>query len=87
LNLQAESLAQLQTLLSINEYKWYEEKKETYNSRLDYIRERLRLLYVGITRAKRELIITWNVGRNGNLKPAVSLVSLQDYWMSQEEGN
>jgi DNA helicase-2/ATP-dependent DNA helicase PcrA len=30
---------------------------------LDYAAERLRLFYVGITRARRELIITWNTGR------------------------
>jgi DNA helicase-2/ATP-dependent DNA helicase PcrA len=34
----------------------------TYQARLEYTEERLRLLYVGITRAKKELIVTWNVG-------------------------
>ena len=36
------------------------------SARLDYVRERLRLLYVGITRARRELVVTWNTGRKGN---------------------
>jgi DNA helicase-2/ATP-dependent DNA helicase PcrA len=84
LNLQTESFAQLESLLTIDEFIWYEENNATLNSRLDYIRERLRLLYVGITRAKRELIITWNVGRKGNLKPAISLVCLQDFWLDQD---
>ena len=34
----------------------------TNQARLDYAAERLRLLYVGITRAKRDLIVTWNTG-------------------------
>jgi DNA helicase-2/ATP-dependent DNA helicase PcrA len=46
---------------------------------LDYVRERLRLLYVGITRAKRELFLTWNTGRQGDQKPALPFVSLQGW--------
>ncbi|MFZ5912093.1 MAG: ATP-dependent helicase, partial [Chloroflexota bacterium] len=45
---------------SNDEYDWYEEGAATLRSRLDYVKERLRLFYVGITRAKRELIVTWN---------------------------
>ena len=44
------------------------------------MRERLRLLYVAITRAKRELVITYNTGRKGELQPATPLVELIDYW-------
>jgi DNA helicase-2/ATP-dependent DNA helicase PcrA len=40
----------------------------------------LRLLYVGITRAKKELVITWNSGRQGSLQPAIPFVALQSYW-------
>jgi DNA helicase-2/ATP-dependent DNA helicase PcrA len=42
----------------------------------------LRLLYVGITRARRELIITYNTGRDGSkleLRPALALEALQRY--------
>lgn len=39
------------------------EGQATLNFRVDYVAERLRLLYVAITRAKRELVITWNMGR------------------------
>lgn len=83
LNIQAETLSQLRSLLITNEHSWYEEGIATLNSRLDYIRERLRLLYVGITRAKKELIITWNTGKQKNLKPAIALESLHEHWLGQ----
>ena len=80
LNLQAEALAQLEALLSTDEYSWYQEGEATRRARLDYVRERLRLLYVGITRAKKELVVTWNTGRKGGLQPAEPFVALLDYW-------
>jgi DNA helicase-2/ATP-dependent DNA helicase PcrA len=49
LNLEAEALAQLTALESTSEYDWYEEGAATLRSRLGYVKERLRLLYVGIT--------------------------------------
>ena len=49
----------------------------TQQARLDYVRERLRLLYVGITRAKKELIITWNTGRQGDQTQAIPFAALQ----------
>jgi DNA helicase II / ATP-dependent DNA helicase PcrA len=56
----------------------------TARARIDYAAERLRLLYVGITRAKRELIVTWNTGRSptGALQPAAPLIALQAWWES-----
>ena len=53
-------------------------------ARIDYAAERLRLLYVGITRAKRELIVTWNTGRlpGAALQPAAPLLALQAWWES-----
>lgn len=74
LNLEAESLAQLQALQEDAEYH---EGIATRDARLDYTAERLRLLYVGITRARSELIVTWNTGRQGDLQPALPLVALQ----------
>jgi DNA helicase-2/ATP-dependent DNA helicase PcrA len=79
LNIQAEALEQLQNLLSTDEYHWYQEGAATGEARQEYARERLRLLYVGITRAKKELIITWNTGRRGELFPALPVVALQSY--------
>jgi DNA helicase-2/ATP-dependent DNA helicase PcrA len=79
LNIEAESLAQLKALVSSDEYHWYSEGSPTIEARMDYARERLRLLYVGITRAKKELIITWNNGRRGESLAAVPLVELYSY--------
>lgn len=80
LNLEAEALAQLQALTSHDAYGWYEEGHATHNARLDYVKERLRLLYVGMTRAKRELIMTWNTGRQGNATPAMAMSELMGQW-------
>ncbi|MCZ7553426.1 MAG: hypothetical protein M5U05_12710 [Anaerolineales bacterium] len=90
LNLEAEALAQMRAAFVSDEFEWYEEGRATQAARLDYVRERLRLLYVGITRARKELIVTWNSGRDGNLQPAAALVALQSFQarrgLSQPEG-
>jgi DNA helicase-2/ATP-dependent DNA helicase PcrA len=80
LNLEAEALDQLSEALSPDEYSWYEEGKASRQARLDYVSERLRLLYVGITRARQELIITWNTGRRGDQIPAEPFLALKGYW-------
>jgi DNA helicase-2/ATP-dependent DNA helicase PcrA len=79
LNLEAETLAQLQAAMTTNEYAWYEPGQATQQARLDYVRERLRLLYVGITRAKQDLIITWNTGRTGEQTQALPFSALQGW--------
>jgi DNA helicase-2/ATP-dependent DNA helicase PcrA len=61
-NLEAEAIAQLE-LLYEKKLDQYVGGEATEKARLDYTAERLRLLYVGITRAKKELVITWNTGR------------------------
>ena len=76
LNLEAEALAQLDAALASSEYDWYAEGQPTLDARLDYVRERLRLFYVGITRAKRDLIVTWNSGRQGEAQPALPFQAL-----------
>ena len=80
LNLEAEAMAQLVAAFSTDEYIWYKEGEASQKARLDYVCERLRLLFVGITRAKKELILTWNTGRNGNQQPALPFVELQAFW-------
>ncbi len=80
LNLEAEALAQLAALESNSEYQWYEEGAATVASRIDYVKERLRLFYVGITRAKRELIVTWNSGRQGDATPSLPMADLMGWW-------
>lgn len=77
LNLQAEALAQLDYLLEPDSSNSYQEGVASKEARLDYSRERLRLLYVGITRAKKELVITWNTGRRGESLQALPFVALQ----------
>ena len=97
LDLAAESLEQLRVLGSRyvpptnggttrppnDEYDWYEEGAATMRSRLDYVKERLRLLYVGITRAKKDLIVTWNSGRQGDATPSLPMAELMGYWENQ----
>jgi len=77
LNLQAEAIAQLEALVESGEYY---EGDATLEARAEYVKERLRLLYVGITRARREVIITWNMGRHWQQgrenQPAVPVVAL-----------
>ncbi|NMB87465.1 MAG: ATP-dependent helicase [Chloroflexi bacterium] len=78
LNLQAETLAQLQALFSGDD-PGGPEGLATRQSRLEYAAERLRLLFVAITRAKSELIITWNTGKNSDLQAARPLAALKTY--------
>lgn len=80
LNLEAEALAQLSAALSSSEYDWYDEGTATQVARIDYVKERLRLLFVGITRAKKELVVTWNTGRQGDATPALALAALMGGW-------
>ncbi len=81
LNLEAEALFQLRAILKGTKVDLYETGRAGLEARQDYIAERLRLLYVGITRARRELVITWNTGRQKNLSPALPLKALSAYWM------
>ncbi len=76
LNLAEECLAQLDVLRT---GEIYNEGEATLSSRIEYAAERLRLLYVGITRARKELIITWNTGR-GEATEATPLVALRTFW-------
>jgi DNA helicase-2/ATP-dependent DNA helicase PcrA len=56
----------------------------TQRARLEYSSERLRLLFVGITRARESLVITWNTGRKDQ-KMALSLAALYGIWKGQHE--
>ncbi len=83
LNLESEALAQLKALSKDNPAA-YVEGTATLEARTDYAAERLRLLYVGITRAKKELIITWNSGRSQSQRPpnqqATPFIALSTWW-------
>ena len=80
LNLEAEALTQLTAALSTGEYDWYAEGTATLSARADYVRERIRLFYVGLTRAKRELVVTWNTGRQGDAQPSLAMQALMGWW-------
>lgn len=80
LNLEAEAIAQMDAAVVTDASPDYQEGAATLQARLDYVRERLRLLYVGITRARRELILTWNTGRRGNATPSLPFTALWHWW-------
>jgi DNA helicase-2/ATP-dependent DNA helicase PcrA len=80
LNLQAEVLDQFEVAYDPDMFQWYKEGLGTYKARLDYIRERLRLFYVGITRAKEDLIISYNTGKRGNLHLSRPFAALINFW-------
>ncbi|MBN1371926.1 MAG: ATP-dependent helicase [Anaerolineaceae bacterium] len=82
LNLEAEALDQLRVVVHGDPEDWYEEGHATQRSRIDYARERLRLLYVGVTRARQELVVTWNGGKQGQAVPATPFVELINFWES-----
>ncbi len=82
LNLEAESLGQLTALANDIPYR---EGMATEAARVDYAAERLRLLYVGITRARRELIMTWNTGQQGDQHMAIPFAALQAYLDQKEQ--
>ena len=87
LNLEAEVLAQLESLAEEDEEGvgvWGEEGA-TQRARWEYAGERLRLLYVGITRARKELVMTWNTGRRGDQQRAAPFIALQTFWEGQGE--
>ncbi len=84
LDLSAEAVAELQALFEPDISNWYQEGLASYNARQDYVRERLRLFYVGITRARKELVVTWNSGREGRSQPALAFVYLQDFWRGSQ---
>lgn len=78
LNLRAEALAQLRAIDQPERYA-YEEGQATNDARHDLIGERLRLLYVGITRARRELIVSFNTGRRHDVTPAAPFIALRQF--------
>jgi DNA helicase II / ATP-dependent DNA helicase PcrA len=81
LNLPAEALSKLKALATGDLPGIYmEEGAATYLARTEYAAERLRLLYVGITRARKELIITWNSGRRNDNVECLPVAALRTYW-------
>ena len=78
LNLEAETRSHLEALVGGDPLAgMMEEGAATYTARMEYAAERLRLLFVGLTRARREVILTWNDGRKNDCQPAVGFKVLQ----------
>jgi DNA helicase-2/ATP-dependent DNA helicase PcrA len=82
LNLQAETLAQLRALHEDAGLFLYDEGTPSLRAREEYTAERLRLFYVGITRAKNALVVTWNTGQRGSSQPSIPFIALQT-WFEQ----
>ena len=79
-NLEAETIARLRALLGGDIQGWNLAAGEaTLQARIDVAAERLRLLYVGITRAKKELIISWNMGSQAGITEAAPLADLRHF--------
>ncbi len=81
LNLAAEAEAQLRQL-RMGTLDEYVSGRASEQARLDLAAERLRLFYVGITRARRELIVTYNTGRQAEknpLPPALPFTMMAEY--------
>ena len=80
LNLVAEASAQLEQLAG-GTLDDYVPGPATEHARRELAAERLRLLYVGITRARKELIVTYNTGKQPEkepLSPALAMLALKD---------
>ncbi len=90
LNLPAEALKLLEVLAAARAGESIDlpiEGTATREARQKYIDERLRLLYVGITRARKALTITSNSGKSGQLmQPASALLALHSLWTKEAEG-
>ncbi len=86
LNLEAEAVAQVE---AIHRHADYIIGVATRKARTDYVEERLRLLYVGITRAARELIITWNTGSRDDAprQAAAPFLALYTYFENRDTEN
>lgn len=85
LNLNAEILEQLKMVINFISPGDYHEGYASQKAREEFIKERLRLLYVGITRAKRSMTITYNSGRKSNTMEALPFLALRKFWVNKFE--
>ena len=72
-NLEAELLYDLESLRVEHSGGIMLRAYDKQDARNDVARERLRLFYVGITRAKKSLTISWNTGTRNNLRASLPL--------------
>jgi DNA helicase-2/ATP-dependent DNA helicase PcrA len=64
----------------------FDEGSATRKARLDDAAESLRTFYVGITRARRQLVVTYNTGRRGTNRPSVPFTVLKTYQERSRNG-
>jgi DNA helicase-2/ATP-dependent DNA helicase PcrA len=85
LNLEAETIAKITALVNRDSGRLFmPEGIASEESRIEYSSERLRLFFVGITRARRELCITWNTGRRGDAKQAIPFEAIRSAWEERD---
>ena len=83
LDLQAEILQALKVISFPDRGLHYRKGDGSRAAWLDSVKERLRLLYVGITRAKKGLYISHNSGRFGNITESNVVTVLRQMWQKQ----
>lgn len=86
INLVAETLAEFELLKHPEGRSLPVRGDATVAERKRLIQERLRLLFVGITRAKSELVVTCNNGSKQKGQPSVGLIALKQYTDRSEAG-
>ena len=84
LDLQAEPLKALKVISFPQLGLHYRKGDGSRDAWLDSVKERLRLLYVGITRAKRGLYISYNSGRFGNVTESYVIGQLRQAWQHRK---
>jgi len=78
LNIQAEALAQLKNLAAGLPIIDFRLGANSLDDRNEVIRERLRLFYVGITRGRRSLTVSYNTGKSKKNKEALVCTILRN---------
>jgi len=86
LNLEAEAVAELIALCEEDAIYDCVEGAPTRRARFEYAAERVRLFYVGITRARKELVVTWNSGRRGDAQQAAAFTAVEAFWEERSVG-
>ncbi|NLB72136.1 MAG: ATP-dependent helicase [Chloroflexi bacterium] len=83
-NLEAELLYDLDALKTEKNGGMMLRQYDKQTARDDIVRDRLRLFYVGLTRARKSLTISWNTGRMKNLKAALPVQILNKRMIGDE---
>ena len=89
LNLTEEAMEQTRQL-HMGTLDEYVQGDATREARQEFAAERLRLLYVGITRARQELVLTYNTGRFHDTRPnepALAFTELAQAWQKDKAEN